>query len=516
MTKALILDDERDICELIEMSLMGQDITCTSVYTIRAAIKALKEERYNFIISDIRLPDGDGLDFLSHVQKHYPGTPVCMITAHGNMDTAITALKRGAFDFINKPFDLKQLRTVCKAALKESSSSGAGDPATTSSGKKTSAGTGGGRSRNKYELIGDAEVMQKVRAMISKVARSQAPVFIHGESGTGKEVAARSIHHQSNRSEGAFVAVNCGAIPENLVESEFFGYKKGAFTGANQDQDGLFVAANGGTLFLDEVADLPLSMQVKLLRAIQERAVRPIGGDREEAVDVRIISATHHDLAKRVSEGKFREDLYYRLNVIELTMPPLRERDGDIAILSRHLLAKLARDSGYPQAQLTPKALRKLENYDFPGNVRELENILERALTFVEGNMIEAEDIHVNENRLPAHNEPAAAPQPVHAYQPPQQPYPYPPQQPAYAPPPHYPHRDEDSAPYPQEAATYTPPPRSAAQLPDDLEDYMQTMEKNLLLKALEDCNYNKTKAAEKLGISFRAMRYKLKKLGID
>ena len=514
MTKALIIDDERDICELIEMSLMGQDITCTSAYSVKAAIKALKEEQFNFVISDIKLPDGDGLDLLAHIQKHYPGLPVCMITAHGNMDTAIRALKLGAFDFINKPFDLKQLRSVCKAALKENPGPDGGAGNT-----KPTATAGGGRSTNKVELIGDADIMQRVRDMIARVARSQAPVFIHGESGTGKEVAARSIHHQSNRGEGAFIAVNCGAIPENLVESEFFGYKKGAFTGANQDQDGLFVAANGGTLFLDEVADLPLSMQVKLLRAIQERAVRPIGGDREEAVDVRIISATHHDLAKRVSEGKFREDLYYRLNVIELTMPPLRERDGDIAILSRHLLAKLARDSGYPQAQLTPKALRKLENYDFPGNVRELENILERALTFVEGNMIEAEDIHVNENRLPTHNEPVAAPQPVHAYQPPPQPYPYPPQQPAYAPPSHYPHqhsRDEDSAPYPQEAATYSPPPRSAAQLPDDLEDYMQTMEKNLLLKALEDCNYNKTKAAEKLGISFRAMRYKLKKLGID
>ena len=511
MTKALIIDDERDICELIEMSLMGQDITCTSAYSVKAAIKALKEEQFNFVISDIKLPDGDGLDLLAHIQKHYPGLPVCMITAHGNMDTAIRALKLGAFDFVNKPFDLKQLRSICKAALKENPGTDGGAGNT-----KPTATVGGGRSTNKVELIGDADIMQRVRDMIARVARSQAPVFIHGESGTGKEVAARSIHHQSNRGEGAFIAVNCGAIPENLVESEFFGYKKGAFTGANQDQDGLFVAANGGTLFLDEVADLPLSMQVKLLRAIQERAVRPIGGDREEAVDVRIISATHHDLAKRVSEGKFREDLYYRLNVIELTMPPLRERDGDIAILSRHLLAKLARDSGYPQAQLTPKALRKLENYDFPGNVRELENILERALTFVEGNMIEAEDIHVNENRLPAHNEPATAPQPVHAYQPPPQPYPYPPQQPAYAPPPHYPHRDEDSAPYPQEAATYPPPPRSAAQLPDDLEDYMQTMEKNLLLKALEDCNYNKTKAAEKLGISFRAMRYKLKKLGID
>ena len=503
MTKALIIDDERDICELIEMSLMGQDITCTSAYSVKAAIKALKEEQFNFVISDIKLPDGDGLDLLAHIQKHYPGLPVCMITAHGNMDTAIRALKRGAFDFVNKPFDLKQLRSICKAALKENPGTDGGAGNT-----KPTATTGGGRSTNKVELIGDADIMQRVRDMIARVARSQAPVFIHGESGTGKEVAARSIHHQSNRGEGAFIAVNCGAIPENLVESEFFGYKKGAFTGANQDQDGLFVAANGGTLFLDEVADLPLSMQVKLLRAIQERAVRPIGGDREEAVDVRIISATHHDLAKRVSEGKFREDLYYRLNVIELTMPPLRERDGDIAILSRHLLAKLARDSGYPQAQLTPKALRKLENYDFPGNVRELENILERALTFVEGDTIEADDIHLSESRIPA--EPAARP--------------------AAAPPPE-PTTAAPSLPLRQRAPTadideeeitaleqYQPRQKDgpAIPLPNDLENYMQGLERNLLIKALEDCNYNKTKAAEKLGISFRAMRYKLKKLGID
>lgn len=509
MTKALILDDERDICELIEMSLMGQDITCTSVYTIKAAIKALKEEHYSFIISDIRLPDGDGLDFLSHVQKHYPGTPVCMITAHGNMDTAITALKRGAFDFINKPFDLKQLRAVCKAALKEggSQSGGASASPAAGGGKKT-APQGGGRSSNKYELIGDAEVMQKVRAMISKVARSQAPVFIHGESGTGKEVAARSIHHQSNRSEGAFVAVNCGAIPENLVESEFFGYKKGAFTGANQDQDGLFVAANGGTLFLDEVADLPLSMQVKLLRAIQERAVRPIGGDREEAVDVRIISATHHDLARRVAENKFREDLYYRLNVIGLTMPPLRERDGDIAILAAHLLAKLARDAGYPLAHLSPAALAKLEAYPFPGNVRELENILERALTFVEGDTIEADDIHLSESRIPA--EPAARP----AAAPPPEPTTAAPRLPL--------RQRAPTADLDKEEITaleqYQPRQKDgpAIPLPNDLENYMQGLERNLLIKALEDCNYNKTKAAEKLGISFRAMRYKLKKLGID
>ncbi|MFC2406616.1 MAG: sigma-54-dependent transcriptional regulator [Cardiobacterium sp.] len=508
MTKALILDDERDICELIEMSLMGQDITCTSVYTIRAAIKALKEERYSFVISDIRLPDGDGLDFLAHIQKNYPGLPVCMITAHGNMDTAIRALKLGAFDFINKPFDLKQLRNVCKAALKEGhgqlgGGNAGGSPA--APGKKAAGGQGSGRSSSKYELIGDADVMQKVRAMISKVARSQAPVFIHGESGTGKEVAARSIHHQSNRAEGAFVAVNCGAIPENLVESEFFGYKKGAFTGANQDQDGLFVAANGGTLFLDEVADLPLSMQVKLLRAIQERAVRPIGGDREEAVDVRIISATHHDLARRVAENKFREDLYYRLNVIGLTMPPLRERDGDIAILSGHLLAKLARDAGYPEAHLSPQALAKLEAYPFPGNVRELENILERALTFVEGDTIEADDIHLSENRIPAQPAPRAAVAP--------------PPEPATIARPRHPVASDD---YPDEAIAaleqYQPRQKDggAIPLPNDLENYMQGLERNLLIKALEDCNYNKTKAAEKLGISFRAMRYKLKKLGID
>ena len=508
MTKALILDDERDICELIEMSLMGQDITCTSVYTIRAAIKALKEERYSFVISDIRLPDGDGLDFLAHIQKNYPGLPVCMITAHGNMDTAIRALKLGAFDFINKPFDLKQLRNVCKAALKEGHGQLGGGNAGGSSaapGKKAAGGQGGGRSSSKYELIGDADVMQKVRAMISKVARSQAPVFIHGESGTGKEVAARSIHHQSNRAEGAFVAVNCGAIPENLVESEFFGYKKGAFTGANQDQDGLFVAANGGTLFLDEVADLPLSMQVKLLRAIQERAVRPIGGDREEAVDVRIISATHHDLARRVAENKFREDLYYRLNVIGLTMPPLRERDGDIAILAAHLLAKLARDAGYPEAHLSPQALAKLEAYPFPGNVRELENILERALTFVEGDTIEADDIHLSENRIPAQPAPRVAVAP--------------PPEPATIARPRHPVASDD---YPDEAIAaleqYQPRQKdgTAIPLPNDLENYMQGLERNLLIKALEDCNYNKTKAAEKLGISFRAMRYKLKKLGID
>lgn len=504
MARALIIDDERDICELIEMGLIGQGVVCSSVHTVKTAIKILKEQKFDFVISDIRLPDGDGLDLLAHIQKHYPGLPVCMMTAHGNMDMAIRALQLGAFDFINKPFELKQLRAVCRAAAKEYRNE-TGKSAT----PKAAPRNDGGSSADKYELIGQAKVIQRVRNMITRVARSQAPVFIHGESGTGKEVAARSIHHQSNRNDGPFVAVNCGAIPENLVESEFFGYKKGSFTGANTDQDGLFVAANGGTLFLDEVADLPLSMQVKLLRAIQERAVRPIGGDREESVDVRIISATHHDLTRCVAEGKFREDLFYRLNVIGLIMPPLREREGDVAILSEYLLTKLAQDAGYPQARLSADALHKLENYPFPGNVRELENILERALTFVEGDVINAEDIHINEVRIRSGAQAGAE---------------------TFAP-------NNNNTGYMTNSGSYTtashyvPTPQASVradddfgfgsaeeitQLPSDLEDYMQNMEKQLLLKALEDCNYNKTKAAEKLGISFRAIRYKLKKLGID
>ena len=477
MTKALILDDERDICELIEMSLMGQDIPCTSVYTIRAAIKALKEERYNFIISDIRLPDGDGLDFLSHVQKHYPGTPVCMITAHGNMDTAITALKRGAFDFINKPFDLKQLRNVCKAALKEGHGQLGGGNAGGSSaapGKKAAGGQGGGRSSSKYELIGDADVMQKVRAMISKVARSQAPVFIHGESGTGKEVAARSIHHQSNRAEGAFVAVNCGAIPENLVESEFFGYKKGAFTGANQDQDGLFVAANGGTLFLDEVADLPLSMQVKLLRAIQEKAVRRIGDAQEVKVDVRIISATHKNLPALVESGAFRQDLFYRLNVVTLHMPALREMHEDLANLIAHLLRK--HQSG--DINMTPAAREALLRYNYPGNFRELENILERAVALASNHTIDVDDLQITTDPLGGGS---AAVELEGTSQ----------------------HQIVNGLPNFQMGTT-------------QIQDYLDDIERQILEYALRLTQGNRTQAAKTLGISFRSMRYRLERLNID
>ena len=510
MATALIVDDERDICDLIEMGLTGQEVLCESAYQVKSAIKKLKENHYDVVFCDVRLPDGDGLDLLAHIQKHYPSTPVCMITAHGNMDMAIRALKLGAFDFVSKPFELKQLRAICRSALHQGAVSAQAAENVLAADEQPL--------YRQVQLIGNAPVMKKLRKMISKVAHSQAPVFIYGESGTGKEVAARSIHDQSSRHDGPFIAVNCGAIPENLVESEFFGYKKGAFTGANQDTDGLFVAANNGTLFLDEVADLPLTMQVKLLRAIQERAVRPIGGGQEEPVDVRIISATHHDLVDKVRKREFREDLYYRLNVIGLTMPPLREREGDVLVLANYLLQRLSEREGYAQAKLSKAAETKLSDYAFTGNVRELENVLERALTFMEGNTIKATDIDYNlglqrhEEALPPESEggdkearqETALPQQsdrqareadnVKLYDP----------------------ADGDKCLAKRDEKDVTLPPCVSESMPEDLEHFLQNLERKLLLKALRECDNNKTKAARSLGINFRAMRYKLKKLGID
>lgn len=530
--KALIIDDERDICELVEMALTAQEIVCDSVYSVKTAIKQLKEKAYDVIFCDVRLPDGDGLDLLLHINKHYPETPVCIMTAHGNMDMAIRALKVGAFDFVNKPFELKQLRSVCAAALKaaqsrkpQKSPKAAPAPAAaapTSKNAKADAEEAALNKRRQTYLIGESPQMEKVREMIARVANSQATVFIHGESGTGKEVAARAIHEQSSRKDGPFIAVNCGAIPENLVESEFFGYKKGAFTGANQDTNGLFVAASGGTLFLDEVADLPLAMQVKLLRAIQERAVRPIGSDREESIDTRIISATHHNLAEKVKKGEFREDLYYRLNVIGIDLPPLRERQGDIALLAHFLLARMARNAGYPEARFSPAAFEKLCAYHFPGNVRELENVLERALTFMNGDTIEPDDIRLasalhtpanhlvvenefdfgfdgfaqsNESAVPAKNTASSAEGGNQTLV-----------SPAFWDP-------ETNVASSKEFVGET---HDDMFMPNDLEQYMEDLERQLLVKALEESGNNKTRAAESLGISFRAMRYKLKKLGIE
>lgn len=448
---ALIVDDEADIRELIEMTLVPMGISCFAVESLTEARTLLKQQTFNFCITDMRLTDGNGLTLVAYIQRSYPNLPVAVITAHGNVESAVEALKLGAFDFVSKPVELSVLRNLVSTALKMS-------PADVR------------ESDNRPTLLGQSAAMNRVRNVIHKLARSQAPILISGESGTGKELAARLIHGSGPRADRPFIPVNCGAVPEYLMESEFFGYKKGSFTGATQDKSGLFQNAHGGTLFLDEVAELPMHMQVKLLRAIQERAVRPIGVHTEVPTDVRILSATHKDLGQLVESGAFRQDLFYRLNVIELRMPGLRERPNDIPELAEHILDQLSEKTGLPRAQLTPDALEILQNYGFPGNIRELENILERAFTLCETEVIDGEDLHL--------------PEPSMLSSPPPQPLPQ----------------------------LTTPPPAEQT----DLESYLEDLERDVINKALEASRYNKTAAAEKLGISFRALRYRLKKLGID
>jgi len=466
---ALIIDDEPDILELLEMTLGRMDIDCQSAANLTDAYTLLEQHDFDLCLTDMRLPDGDGIDLVSHMQQQYASIPVAVITAHGNMELAITALKAGAFDFVSKPVDLTVLRNLVSTALKLS--------------HKTAAGTSSVKTEVKPEqdapipngdekLLGQSAIMAKTRATIKKLARSQAPIYVSGESGSGKELVARLIHEQGPRAEQAFVPVNCGAIPQDLMESEFFGHKKGSFTGAVADKAGLFQAAEGGTLFLDEVAELPLHMQVKLLRAIQEKSVRPVGGQQELAIDVRVLSATHKDLAKLVAEGDFRQDLFYRINVIELNVPSLRQRTDDIPILAEHILKKLGDISGM-QATLGDDALLALQQYSFPGNVRELENILERAMTLCESDTIAADDLHLPEN--------ANIPEPLAANT----------LNPAQAP-----NIDVDT------------------ELP--LEDFLGNIEKDAIMQALEKTRYNKTAAAKLLGITFRALRYKLKKLDLE
>lgn len=428
----LIVDDEPDIRELLSITLKRMDITCRSAVNLGEAREMLKQQNFDLCLTDMHLPDGDGIDLVSYMQRTCPRTPVAVITAHGSMETAIQALKSGAFDFVTKPVDLPVLRNLVTTALKLSD----------------------GRPEPETRLIGDSEAMQRTRATIAKVARSQAPVYISGESGTGKELVARMIHEQGARSGRPFIPVNCGAIPGDLLESEFFGHLKGSFTGAVANKPGLFQAAQGGTLFLDEAAELPLHMQVKLLRAIQEKSIRPVGAQQELAVDARILSATHKDLAALVREGRFRQDLYYRINVIQLCVPPLRERGGDIPGLVAFILNRLTGANG-PIPRIAEEAMQALAGYPFPGNVRELENILERALTLCEGDRIEARDLD-----LPNHtNEPAGQ---------------------------------------------------------AGIEGYLSEIERQQILAALEQARWNKTAAAKLLGISFRALRYRLEKLGLD
>ena len=442
-SRVLVVDDEADIRELLSMTLSRMGLQAHCVGSTAEAIDALGKQSYELCLTDMRLPDGDGLMVLEHVVKHQPDLPVAVITAHGSAENAVAALKSGAFDYLAKPVSLNQLRTLVQSALKLSR------PA-------TQKGDADANISDMPVLIGDSPAMRQTRALIERLARSQAPVHISGESGSGKELAARLVHLKGSRRDGPFIAVNCGAIPETLMESEFFGYRKGAFTGAAADRDGFFQAANSGTLFLDEVADLPLQMQVKLLRAIQEKKVRKVGATTEDAVDVRLISATHRNLADEVKGGAFRQDLYYRLNVIELKMPALREMREDITPMAHAILKRQC--AGRPLVRLTDNAREQLLAYDFPGNVRELENVLERALALCTGEEIAEEDLQLT--------------------------------------------------------------PRSATEVAPDvsglpLQERLDALERKHILEALEQTRYNRTAAAKVLGITFRALRYRMERLGI-
>lgn len=481
---ALIVDDERDIRELLTLTLGRMGIRIDTAANLGEARALLARNAYDLCFTDMRLPDGNGIELVGEISRQFPKTPVAMITAFGNVELAVEALKAGAFDFVSKPVDINVLRGLVKHALELNNverPSPAPAPA-----------------QHAMRLLGESSAMRELRDTIAKVARSQAPVYILGESGVGKELVARTIHEQGARSSGPFVPVNCGAIPAELMESEFFGHKKGSFTGAHADKQGLFQAASGGTLFLDEVAELPLPMQVKLLRAIQEKAVRPVGASGEIQVDVRILSATHKDLGELAHDGRFRHDLYYRINVIELRVPPLRERTGDLPQLTGAILNRLAGSQGRPAPRLTPAAADALSRYAFPGNVRELENILERAMAMADEDAIDASDL-----RLPQVERRSAAAQPS-----------------AQSPQP----QDYDpfrSAPTPQfgqgltsQSGASSAPTANEAEGP--LPSYIEQMERAAIHKALEDNRWNKTKAAAQLGITFRALRYKLKKLGIE
>lgn len=448
----LIVDDEPDIREVLELTLGRMNIETRSAANLEEARHLLGEYQFNLCLTDMRLPDGNGIELVRHIQEKHPNLPVAVITAFGNMETAVAALKAGAFDFVSKPLDLNDLRNIVRSALRVGQAPIVKAAAGSS---EVSSGTGA------KKMLGESVAIDKVRTMIERLSRGQAPVYIAGESGTGKELAARLIHELGPRADKPFVPVNCGAIPESLMESEFFGHKKGSFTGAITDKDGLFKAADGGTLFLDEVGDLPLSMQVKLLRAIQEKSVRPVGSQSEIKVDVRILSATHKGLQDLVAHGKFRQDLYYRLNVIELNIPPLREHIEDIPPLAEALCKKLSDNLAMKPPHLTVDAIEALQRYPFAGNVRELENILERALTLCNGAEITAQDLQLQAG--PADN-------------------------------------DEDTVMGGKES----------------LDDYLERVERATIEKALGQTNQNKTAAAKLLGISFRALRYKLEKLGIE
>ncbi len=461
----LVVDDEPDLVELVSLTLNRMNLDTRAAGDVAGARALLASERFDLCLTDMRLPDGNGLELVEWIQQNRTDVPVAVITAHGNVETAVRALKLGAFDFVSKPLDLGVLRKLVASAIRLSER---GDGALTMRGPR---------------LIGESAPMQQLRELIARVSRSQAPVYISGESGTGKELVARLIHESGPRSSGPFVPVNCGAIPGELMESEFFGHKRGSFTGAVVDKKGLVQSAEGGTLFLDEVADLPLHMQVKLLRLIQEKSVRPVGEAREQPVDVRILSATHKNLAELVAQGRFREDLFYRINVIELRVPALRERAGDIPDLAEAILVRLSRRMQIDTPELAPDALERLQRYGF-----QLENVLERAMTLCVGGRIAADDIQLRATaRPPQADAPAAAALSMPL-----------------------------AGPAPTGATGTNPIVAAPGSLPDALGDQLEHIERAAIIKALEQTRYNKTAAAKLLGMTFRALRYRIKKLGIE
>jgi two-component system response regulator PilR (NtrC family) len=472
--RVLVVDDEADLRELIELTLVGMGLDVDCAADLGEARRLLARQSYALCLTDMRLPDGVGLELLELIGRQHLLTPVAVITAYGSAENAVAALKAGAFDYLSKPVALDSLRNLVRAAIQAPSEAPAQGDERPAPDDPT------------RELLGESDAIREVRATIARLARSMAPVAITGESGSGKELAARLVHLCGARARQPFVAVNCGAIPEALMEAEFFGHRKGAFTGADQERDGFFQAASGGTLFLDEVADLPLPMQVKLLRAIQEKRVRKVGATTEEPVDARIISATHQDLAQCVAAGRFRQDLYYRLNVIELKLPPLRERPTDVPVLAEAILARLAARAGLAQPpRLASVTSKYLCSYAFPGNVRELENILERALAFSNGEVINVEDLGLRPVVSDATENERAG--------------------------------DERSG---TPAGAPGAGPRAVRLgedgIPESLPDYLDHIEREAIQRALEKTRFNRTAAARLLGITFRALRYRMQRLGIN
>ena len=474
--RILVVDDEPDLRTLYELTLLREGYRVETAESVAQALQLLRENSFRVVLTDMRLPDGLGTEVLAFLKTHDRAERSIVITAYGSAENAVTSLKAGAFDYLTKPVDLRQFRSVVAAALRGGQAAAAPGSVVSRANTTAPAAAGASTDVRLQRLVGASACMQQVRERLLKVARSMAPVMVCGESGTGKELVAQAIHQCSHRAQGPWVAVNCSAIPEHLLEAEFFGARKGAYTGSTQDRAGFFQTAQGGTLFLDEIGDLPLAMQSKLLRVIQERCVRAVGAQQEEPVDVRIVSATHKDLPTEVQAGRFRQDLFYRLNVIDIHIPPLRQRLEDLPVLCESLLERIAKESGLPAKVLSPSALLKLQKHPLIGNVRELENVLHRAVALSDGDVLDLAE-------LPSHSLPA---------------------------------NETAMAAAVPETPEQAPEPMTSNEVPKDLQAYLDNEERRILVQVLQNTGFNRTLAAQRLGISLRQMRYRIDRLGID